>query len=253
MAHLKRYAMPKHIPLPRKTETFIVRAMPGPHKIAWSMPLQVLLRDVLKLAETAAEARIILRAGKVLVDKKPRKEPKFPVGLMDVIEIPELGQQFRIVSGKRGMELEKITGDESKTKLCRILGKTVIKGGVQQLNLSDGRNILAGKKSSYKAGDSVVIGLPGQEILKHYSFEKGTPAFISAGRNIGTAGIIKKAKRKKNMLEKSIVILESGGRDIVTLFDYVFPGDPRAKISRGVKPASTKSAKKTTKPKGGKK
>jgi small subunit ribosomal protein S4e len=245
MAHLKRYAMPKAWPLGKKLETFVIRPVPGPHALAQSIPLQIVLRDMLKVAENASEAKMILKEGKVLVDKSVRKEPKFSVGLMDIIDLPDLNQYLRVVPSKKGIELEKISKEDSNVKLCRINSKSVIRGGIQQLNLHDGRNILAGKKSSYKPGDSIIIGLPGQEILKHYSFEKGTPAFINAGRNIGAHGVIKKVKRKKSMLEKSTVLIESNGKEIQTLIEYVFPGDLKAKIKHTPKPQASKPAAKT--------
>ncbi len=253
MAHLKRYAMPKEWPLARKRETWVVRPAPGPHALKKCIPLQVILRDILGFAETANEAKGIVKAGKILVDKKPRKEPKFPVGLMDIVEIPESRKQFRVKAGKVGLELEKISGEETNLKLCMITGKSTIRGGLLQLNLHDGRNILAGKKCHYKCGDSILIELPDQKIIRHFSFEKGTPAFITAGRNMGAEGIIKKVNRRKNMLEKGTVVVESHGREIETLIKYVFPGTPAAVKKAPVeKKAVAKPAKK--KPaKGGKK
>lgn len=246
MAHLKRYAMPKSWPLARKKETWVVRPMPGAHALGRSIPLQIVLREILGVAETSKEAKSILNAGKIMVDKKVRKEPKFPVGLMDVIEIPETKKYLRIIPGERRLEFENISAEESNAKLCRIQGKTVLKGGLHQLNLHDGRNVIIGKKSAYKCGDSLVIEIPNQRIVKHYAFEKGSPAFIIAGRNMGTEGTIKKIKRKKSMLEKSVVIMESKGKEIVTLIEYVFPGT--VKTGMKVKPTATKPVKETKKP-----
>lgn len=248
MAHLKRYAMPKAWPLGKKKMTWVIRPVPGPHALAQSIPLQIVLRDILKVAENASEAKAILKGDKVLVDKRVRKEPKFSVGLMDIIDLPDLNQYLRVVPSKKGIELEKISKEDSNVKLCRINKKTVIRGGIQQLNLHDGRSILVGKKSAYKPGDSIVIGLPGQEIIKHYPFEKGTPAFINAGRNIGAHGVIKKVKRKQSMLEKSTVIIESNGKEIETLIEYVFPGDLNAKIKYKPKPQALKTQELKTKP-----
>src|SRR4030042_4137144 len=102
MAHLKRYSMPEFWPLARKAKSYVTTPMPGPHPKYNSIPLRVVLRDSLKSVETADEAKRVLNAGKVLVDKKIRKHPNFPVGLMDVIEIPDLHARYRVVMGKRG-------------------------------------------------------------------------------------------------------------------------------------------------------
>ncbi|RKY00714.1 MAG: hypothetical protein DRP54_05040 [Spirochaetes bacterium] len=157
MAHLKRHAMPKWWPVPRKTHTFVVKPMPGPHPWDKSVPLKIIIRDILGYAENSYEAKKILTAGKVLVDKKVRKEPNFPVGFMDVIEIPETKKFFRMDVNEKGMGLREISEKESGMKLCKIIGKTVVKGGLFQINLHDGRNIIL-KRNMYNVGDSLLIG-----------------------------------------------------------------------------------------------
>lgn len=223
MAHLKRYSMPGFWPLARKTETYVTTPMPGPHQKHNCIPLKVIVRDSLKLAESSGEARKILNSGKVLVDGKVRKEPRFPVGFMDVLEVPEIHMRLRVNISRKGLALEKINEEETGVKLCMITGKTSIKGGGQQLNLHDGRTMLS--KGSYNVGDSLMIGIPSQKILKHFSLKKGEPALIIAGRNMGIAGKIKDIKERKSMLEKSTITIETEkGREIETLKDYVMVG-----------------------------
>jgi small subunit ribosomal protein S4e len=224
MAHMKRYSMPGFWPLARKAESYVTTPMPGPHQKNNCIPLRVVVRDSLKLAESSLEAKKILNAGKILVDKKPRKEPGFPVGFMDVIEVPELQMRLRMSISRKGLFLEKIGEEESGVKLCRITGKKTLKGGMQQLSLHDGRSMLS--KNPYKIGDSIMIGLPGQKILRHFPLKKGEPALIIAGRNMGASGKIKEIKGRKSMLEKGTITIETGkGRDIETLKDYVMVGD----------------------------
>jgi len=243
MAHLKRYMMPKAWPVAVKEETFIIRPCPGPHPLKSCMPLQIIVRDLLGLAETAAETRQILNAGKVMIDKKVRKNPKFPVGLMDIIEISGTGNQYMVSVNKRGLFLDGIKAAETSQKLCMITGKKTIKAGAEQLNLHDGRNILIwkdhlkqtnkvvkhgtgkDKDHNYKVQDSVVISLPDQKIVKHYKLEKGGHAFIFSGKNVGTSGTIKEVKTRTSMTEKSTVKIKSGEREIETLKDYVFVGE----------------------------
>ena len=80
MKAMKRYPMPKQWKLPRKTNTWVVSSLPGPHAKEECLPLQVVLRDVLGVADTAKEARSIITQGKVLVDKKAKKKGGHPVG-----------------------------------------------------------------------------------------------------------------------------------------------------------------------------
>src|SRR3990172_7830180 len=96
---LKRLAVPKWWPIEKKTHKFVVSPR-GPHKKLESLPLTVFIRDVLKLAETAKEARTIIKRGEVLVDGKKRRDPKLGVGLLDVIEIPSLKKSWRVAPHK---------------------------------------------------------------------------------------------------------------------------------------------------------
>jgi len=225
MAHLKRYTMPKSWPVAVKEEKFIIRPSPGPHPLKRCMPLRLVLRDVLGLAETASEARQILNAGNVMVDKKVRKGQKFPVGLMDMIEINGMAKHFVVNVNEKGIIIEQAKAVDAGKKLCMITGKHTLKKGVQQLNLHDGRSILLGKeKNGYKVQDSVEISLPEQKIIKQFKFEKGSPAFIFSGKNMGAKGTIMKVVNRKSMTEKSTIIIKSGDKEIETLKDYVFVG-----------------------------
>jgi small subunit ribosomal protein S4e len=222
--HLKRYAMPGYWPLPRKARTFVIRPRPGPHKLDRSIPLQVVLRDVLGHAESAADARRMLNAGRLLVDGKPRKDPAFPVGLMDVIEVPDAGEHLRVSVNRKGLFLERITKAAAGCKLCRIEGKTTLKGGRAQIALHDGRNLVLAK-DAYAVGDSLLISVPDQKVLKHFTLSKGSHAFILAGRNMGVQGVVSEIRQRKGMMGKSTVTLTAGKRQIPTLREYVMVGE----------------------------
>jgi small subunit ribosomal protein S4e len=228
MAHLKRHAMPAIWHLARKRKVFAVRPSPGPHPRDNCIPLQVVLRDVLHYVENAGEAKKILNEGRVLVDKKARKDIHYPLGLMDVLEIPDVKEQFRVGVNRKGLVLEKIPASEAGKKLCRIKNKTAVKGGMVQLNLHDSILIqLRDTSHPMQRGD--------KEILKHFRLEKGSYAVITAGRNTGVKGKIRDIRVKKSMLEKSTVILESEGKSIETLLDYVMvtgAGVSKARHSR---------------------
>jgi len=253
---MKRYAMPKFWRLERKTFYWASTPKPGPHPKAACMPLSVIIRDVLGCAETGKEAKQIVTQGKVLVDKKVRKEPAFPVGLMDVLEIPEAGKAFRVFINRNGLVLKPIKAGQTDVKLCRIEGKRNIKGGLFQLNLHDGRNILVKNAKPYRRLDSVLIELPSQKIIKHFRYEAGAPALIIAGRNVGVEGKVKKIRRRANMLERSTAVIQTKDKEIQTLQEYVMVGEipakkvPKAKKSVAVK--KTAKAKPDTSKKGGK-
>ncbi len=223
--HMKRYTMPGFWPLGRKVNKFVMTPLPGPHKKRFSMPLTIVIRDVLGYTDTAAESKKILARGDVMIDKKTVKEEKHPVGLMDVVEFPSVKKQFRVVACHKGLELVEIDAKESSKKLCAIKGKTVIKGGKFQISLHDGRNVIVGKENKHRLGDSVLIELPTQKILQHWQIKEGVPATIVSGKNAGAAGKIKSVYQRKRMQEKSRVVIATKDGEIETLKEYVLIGE----------------------------
>ncbi|MBL7206570.1 MAG: 30S ribosomal protein S4e [Candidatus Aenigmarchaeota archaeon] len=221
MTHLKRYSMPKAWPLGVKKGKWVVVPRAGPHKKSLCIPLQIVIRDVLKIAEIAKEAKSIIASKKVLIDKKLKRDPNYPVGFMDVVEFPDIKKYYRVVTSSKGLTLEEINEAESKKKICMIKDKTVSKGGKVQLNLHDGRNLTI-EKDEYKTFDSILIELPKQKILEHYKLEKSANVVIISGRNVGTKGIVKEMNLRKVMTEKSNIVIQSEGKDIETPKDYIF-------------------------------
>jgi small subunit ribosomal protein S4e len=222
--HLKRYSIPKYWKVPRKGKTFTVCPRPGPHKKYECIPLLIVVRDVLGIFETAKEAKSAIKNGEILVDKKQRKDPNYPLGLMDVLEIPKSKKYYRVSVDKHGLLLEETVSTSSDKKLCRIQDKRVLRGGVIQLNLHDGRNILTEKKI-YNPNDSIVIEIPGQKIVKHYKFDKNTHATVVSGKNIGMTGKVKEVFDRKTMTERNRVVLETKEGEMETVKEYVLVGE----------------------------
>ena len=100
--HLKRYKAPKSWPIHPKEDTWTVKPSAGSHSINDSIPLTLVIRDVLKLADNSREAKRIINSGNVLVDGRVVKDYKFPVGFMDIIEIPKTGESYRVLLDRKG-------------------------------------------------------------------------------------------------------------------------------------------------------
>ncbi len=235
---LKRYAMPKFWRIGKKRKFWVVRPLPGPHPQERSIPLQVVLRDMLKYAETGKEAKRILTEKKVMVDGKVRTEPAYAVGFQDIISFPDLKKNFRVGIGTLGLVLEEIKESEADRKLCRIEAKKNLRGGLTHLRLHDGRNITLKDGKPYKRFDSLLISVPGQKILKHYKFGEGAPAFVIAGNNMGISGKLKEIRRRDNMLKKSTATIQTREGEVQTLLEYIMVGEvsgtghPQPKVSK---------------------
>jgi len=222
MTHLKRHMMPKTWKMHRKGKKYTIAPSPGPHAKMECIPLQIIIRDILGYAETGDEAMKIIKHGAVAVDGIVRKDHRYPAGFMDVIEIKPTKEHFRIITGPKGLHVEKIAAADANRKPCIIARKFTAKGKTQCIALHDGRVIRIGNdKTEYKPGETLVIEVPGQKIVGHMKVEKGANAVITKGRNIGIGGKIKEIRDRKFMTDKSVVIIESDGKEIETLKDYI--------------------------------
>ncbi len=188
--HLKRLTIPKSWKIPKKESKWSVRPAPGKHPIDKSIPLGTVLRDMLHYADTMKEARRIIGSRKVYVDGRPETDYKAPVGLMDVLSIPETGEYYRMLFDSRGkLTLTPIDSERAGWKLVRINDKTTVRGGKTQLNLHDGRNILV-DKDVFRTGDVLKMALPEQKILKHLKMESGNRALVIGGKHEGSLAVI---------------------------------------------------------------
>jgi small subunit ribosomal protein S4e len=224
--HLKRLPAPKHWPIPRKTGKFTTRVIPGPHPRDHSLTLALLLRDFFGYAENMRETKAILSTGQIKVDGQVRKDPRFPVGLMDVIEITTSGEKFRVLPKIRGgLRLINIDEAEMGYKLCRIESKLMNKGGRVQLGLHDGRTLLLAdneKVSKYKTLDTLKIAIPEQKLLSVLPLEKGVQAVVSRGKNIGIEGKVIEIEKRHGTHASTVTLEDTAGNRVQTALEYVF-------------------------------
>jgi small subunit ribosomal protein S4e len=238
---LKRKPAPRFWPIHRKELFWVVKPSPGPHSLENCLPLAVVLRDVLGLAKTRKEAKTIVSKGKVHVDHEVRREDNFPVGLMDVVSMPDMERNFRVIPSSKGLTLYPIKKKESNFKLCRIENKTVVKEGNVQLNLHDGTNIQLEVADSenppedtYKPLDTAKINLPEREIVSKIEMKEENFAIIIGGKNIGKHGkIIEIQGTEGRKLRKALVTIEDKTGDrYQTILNLVFAiGEAKPLIS----------------------
>ena len=219
--HLKRLAAPRAVTLHRKEKTWTIKSSPGPHPLEKSIPLGLIVRDYLGLCDTYKETKRVATSGDILVDGVKRKNHKFPCGLMDVVSIPKLKKNFRILFDRNGkLALVPISTKDAEWKLCRIENKTIVKGNRIQLNLHDGKNKLV-KKDEYKTGDVLKISFKDNKISDVFKFDKGNVSLIIGGSHIGQiasiVGIQVASSSKPNLAKMK------GVKEFSTLSNYIFP------------------------------
>lgn len=227
---LKREPAPAFWPIRRKQLTWTPRTVPGPHARANSLPLVLIIRDILGFAKTSKEATHIINTGKVKVDGVVRKDHRFPVGLMDVLQIQGTSEIWRILpKPNAGLLPVQIDQKESGFKLCKIVGKTTVTGGKTQLNFHDGRSMLLQAKDprqktseEYSVGGALQIGLPQQKIISQVPFQEGAIGLVVDGRNQGQMGRIESITPGSHARQKTVRIEATGGA-FETPAAYVIP------------------------------
>lgn len=228
-AHLKRIKMPWFWQVDRKGKKFVTRPCPGPHKLDSCMTVDMLLKEYLKYAKVRKEVKYIINNKELMIDKRYVKDYKFPVGLMDIIDLVNLKEAYRVMLAPKGkFRLIKLKKDDANLKFCKIINKTTIKKGKTQLNLFDGQNIIV-EKDSYKVGDTVVLDLSEKKIKKHLKLEKGAMVLLTAGKHIGEVGVIESISQYDGM-RKSSVILKSKDASFETLKEYCYVIDKDLKV-----------------------
>ena len=226
--HIKKLAANKSWPILRRDNIFVTRPYPGGHSFDLGTSINVILKDLLKLASTSREAKKLLLGHEVCVDGVRRKEPKFLVGLFDVLTIAKTDSYYRISLNKKGRIFAiPIKKEEAGIKPCKIIGKKVLSGGKIQINLSDGKNILA-EKGVYSTGDTLMLSLPGNSIKKHLKMDKSMLIFLTGGKHTGETGTVKK------IINDKITYVNENGEMIETLKKYAFVvGEEKPEVSLG--------------------
>jgi small subunit ribosomal protein S4e len=197
MSHLKRHAIPKSWPIQRKGTTFVVQPNRG---FSDSIPVLIILRDLLKVAQNRKEAKKMIHMKSILLNGKEIRDEKEGVMLFDVITLVPSNKNYRLTIIKNEkFNIEEIKESEAHTKIVKIIGKTILKGKKVQLNLSDGRNFLANVKC--KMGDSALINLKNKKIEKCIPLDENSEAIIFSGKHSGEKGKIESINRERKTVE----------------------------------------------------
>ncbi|MDG1549260.1 MAG: 30S ribosomal protein S4e [Candidatus Poseidoniaceae archaeon] len=207
--HMKRLAMPRSWPLPRKTSIWVTKAAPGAHTLELCMPVVVVIRDILGFAKSTREVRHILHNNLVSIDGRICKDSRRGVGFMDVLTLGE--ENYRCIVDQKGiLRYRQISKKEAETKVCRINGKTTVKGGKTQLHLHDGRNILTDDAGEYNTGDSLVLALPSQEIKEHIRFSDGIKCYLTGGAHVGEFAEVSEYIVKRSSMPNEVQFADFG-------------------------------------------
>lgn len=218
MSHLKRHMVPKTWDVKRKESKFAV--VPHPRAaLIHSIPIAHVLRDILGFANTIRETRYYLNNNKVLINGRVVRDQKQSVCLMDVITIND--DNYRVVISSRGkLTLETISLEEAKYRALKVVGFSLLKTGILQVNFSFGGTIRIAKdkidsfRKEVSIDDTVILSE--NKMVGIIKLASGSQAFIYNGKKIGSTGTIEKDE------DGHIVMKDKEGNEFMTLKSYVY-------------------------------
>ena len=225
LGHLKRLPAPWFWSIHRKEWKWAPKPSPGAHSSSDCLPLELVLRDYLHQAKTRREVAAILSGGKVKVDGRVRRDKNFAVGIMDVVELADANIAYRVLplQGK-GISLIRITKEEAKFKLCKILRKNTGAKGLIQYGMHDGRTLSVpptdAEAAGYSTNDTLRLSVPAQRALGCIKFEKGNHALVAGGRNLGKMGKILEVQEGTATRPATVTIEDSSGSKFDTMVEH---------------------------------
>ena len=211
--HIKRINAPKRWDVLRKSSKFITRPNPG-RDLSLCISLNTVLKEILYMTKTTKESKYLINKKGVLVNGKRRYDEKFPVGLLDIVSFPYLKEHYRLlVNEKNKLFMLKISDEEAKLKLSKIINKKQLSKDKIQINCSDGRNFILGKDNPYltkiSSNDSVLYTVPDQNIKQVLKLEKGALVYLYKGRHTGHVVIIDDFKKDNVVFKINNTVLET--------------------------------------------
>lgn len=189
--HIKRKTISNFWPMAKTGTKYM--AVPS-HNQENSVPLVMLVRDVLKLVKTMKEMEKVLREKKIMVNGKIVIEPNYPLAFGDSLSIPSVKKYFRVELKGRRFELKPSNEKEMEVRVYKVIGKKILPGKKVQINLDNSRNVLSNEK--IKTGDFAVMNNITNKILKIISMEKGAEVVVVRGKHCGKEGKIVEIKKE---------------------------------------------------------
>lgn len=200
--HINRKNIERFWPIPRKGTKYIAVSS---HNKKISIPLIVAVRDILNVVRTKKELKRALNEKHVKINEKLVRETNYPISLFDIISING-SKNYRAILGKNGKLIFEEVSDNTK-KVIKIIGKKILKNGIIQFNLSDGRNFLynlSKDKEKAEINDSILFNFKENKIEKIIKMRNGNKGFVFKGKHAGVVGNIED-------------ILERGGKKLVVI------------------------------------
>ncbi len=215
--HLSRLAAPKSWPIKRKGIKWIAKPRPGAHSEQTAMPIGTILTEILNITEDRKDAKRILHEKQVFVNGRVQKDIRLPVGLLDVISIPIIKKNWRVLlTGSRKLSFVEISDKEANTVLLKVRNKTILPKKKVQLNLTNGWNILVAK-DTYSTDGVLVYDTKTNKIADYFKLEKGVSVYFLRGKHAGANAKLVELKKIGKLKKENIAVVEANGNKWETI------------------------------------
>ncbi len=210
--HVKSLAAPKFAAVHRKEFDYMRKPSAGRHSLEKSIALSYAIKGIGHVSTTAAADHAI-KHGSVYVNGTVVREPKYPVGLSDVISVGEEKASKRLGIDRLGkVTYEEVAAKEAAdTNTYKVVGKYKAKDGKLMLRLHDGRNVVAEANTN----DSII--LKSGKVEKVLKLENGARCFVIDGVHVGTYGSVSQLSKGDRKRDPSVVIKPEEGEKFETL------------------------------------
>jgi len=166
----------------------------------------------------------------IKVDGKIRRDPRFPLGTMDVVTIEKTNENFRILLDTKGRFLpHRIDVKEAGFKLCKVIRKRIGKEKVPHIVTHDGRTIRY-PHPDVQINDSVKFDLEKGEVAQIIKFVNNAIVMITGGNNIGRIGHLQSLEKHPGSYEIAHVRDATGNTFATRLGNVMVIGDNKEPV-----------------------
>ena len=124
--HFKSLSAPMFLGIRRKGSVYVTKPNGGRHTLDKSISLVMLVKRLDIAPANNTETERIIRRGLILVNNKVIREPSYPVGLNDIIEVANEKKYYRIAVNDRA-RIE-IIGIKAGLRLDALQGHGQVQG-----------------------------------------------------------------------------------------------------------------------------
>ncbi|MBI2628780.1 hypothetical protein HYW74_01720, partial [Candidatus Pacearchaeota archaeon] len=179
-------------------------------------PLLIIMREILGIVKTRKELKKILNEKKVKINGLAIKEDKTSLALFDVISIENLKKNYKLTFSKMGkFSLAEIKENEISGKICKVIGKKMLKGKKIQINFNDGRNLIS--RESANIGDSAIINFKEKKIEKILPVKEKSIVMVIKGKHLGEVGEIINVNNDKLTIKEKDKEFETVKKEVIVI------------------------------------